>query len=98
MDYIKIELETAASVADAVVEAGVKRLRPIIMTTCTTVLGLAPIIVSRDVLFYDLALVIAGGLLFATLLTLVVIPCLYTMVYWRNETDRPPNRFSTEER
>jgi Cu/Ag efflux pump CusA len=33
------------------------------------------------VLFYDLALVIAGGLLFGTLLTLVVIPCLYAMIY-----------------
>ena len=39
-----------------------RRLRPIVMTTCTTALGLAPIIIARDVLFYELALVIAGGL------------------------------------
>ena len=55
---------------DAVIEAGVRRLRPIVMTTCTTALGLAPIIIARDVLFYDLAVVIAGGLIVGTILTL----------------------------
>ena len=44
-------------------------------------LGLAPIIIARDVLFYDLALVIAGGLLIGTMLTLIVIPCLYGIVF-----------------
>ncbi len=82
IDRIEEERQVRSSVAEAVVEAGVRRLRPIIMTTCTTALGLAPIIVSRDVLFYDLALVIAGGLLIGTVLTLLVIPCLYAMFYW----------------
>ena len=81
IDRIDQERERCETILDAVVEAGVRRLRPIIMTTCTTALGLAPIIVARDVLFYDLALVIAGGLLFGTVLTLVVIPCLYAMVF-----------------
>ena len=85
IDRIEVERTLRGSVAEAVVEAGVRRLRPIIMTTCTTALGLAPIIVARDVLFYDLALVIAGGLLIGTLLTLVVIPCMYAIVY----RDRP---------
>jgi multidrug efflux pump subunit AcrB len=85
IDRIEEERLVRGSVAEAVVEAGVRRLRPIIMATCTTALGLAPIIIARDVLFYDLALVIAGGLLIGTGLTLVVIPCLYAMVY----RDRP---------
>lgn len=70
---------------EAILEAGVQRLRPIVMTTCTTALGLAPIIVSRDVLFYDLAVVVAGGLLVGTVLTLVVTPCLYTVFFKKDD-------------
>lgn len=86
----RIELERAAGVHihQAIVEAGVRRLRPILMTTCTTALGLLPIILSRDVLFYDLAVVIAGGLLVGTLLTLVVVPCLYDLMFWERKKSR----------
>ena len=81
LDRIEIEMAAGREVFDAVVEAGVRRLRPILMTTCTTALGLAPIILSKDVLFYDLAVVIAGGLVVGTVLTLVVCPCLYAVFY-----------------
>ena len=81
IDRIDIERERRQTIAEAIVEAGVRRLRPIVMTTCTTALGLAPIIIAQDVLFYDLALVIAGGLLIGTALTLIVIPCLYAIVF-----------------
>ena len=82
LDRIAIELANGRQHFDAIVEAGVRRLRPIVMTTCTTALGLAPIIISRDVLFYDLAVVIAGGLIVGTVLTLVVAPCLYAIFFW----------------
>ena len=81
LDRIDIELAAGREPFDAVVEAGVRRLRPIIMTTCTTALGLAPIILARDVLFYDLAVVIAGGLLVGTILTLIIAPCLYAVFF-----------------
>lgn len=81
LDRIEIELAAGREHLDAVIEAGVRRLQPIVMTTCTTALGLAPIILSRDVLFYDLAVVIAGGLIVGTLLTLVVAPCLYAIFF-----------------
>ena len=81
LDRIEIEMAAGRTAIDAVVEAGVRRLRPIVMTTCTTALGLAPIIIARDVLFYDLAVVIGGGLLVGTVLTLVVCPCLYAIFY-----------------
>ena len=83
IDRIELERGRRETIAEAVVEAGVRRLRPIVMTTCTTALGLAPIIIARDVLFYDLALVIAGGLVFGTLLTLIVVPCMYAIVFRR---------------
>ncbi|MEQ8824867.1 MAG: efflux RND transporter permease subunit [Filomicrobium sp.] len=87
IDRIDIELETGRSLHTALIEAGVKRFQPIIMTTCTTAMGLLPIIISRDVLFYDLAVVIAGGLLMGTVLTLVVVPCLYAIMFRESPAD-----------
>lgn len=70
-------------VGPALVEAGRLRLRPIIMTTATTVLGLLPMAVGLGdgaALRQPLAVTVIGGLTVATLLTLVVIPCLYSLV------------------
>jgi HAE1 family hydrophobic/amphiphilic exporter-1 len=64
----------------ALVGAGRERLRPILMTTTTTVLGLLPMALGLgpgDELRAPLAITVIGGLLGATLLTLLVIPCLY---------------------
>ncbi len=78
----KIDLERARGIAkhEAIVSASMARLRPIVMTTITTILGLMPLIWARDVLFYDLAVVISGGLVVGTLLTLGVVPILYSLV------------------
>lgn len=84
IDRIEVERESGRPMRQAIVEAGVQRLQPIVMTTCTTALGLAPIILSRDVLFYDLAVVIAGGLIVGTVLTLLVCPCLYAVFFKDN--------------
>ena len=81
IDRVDIERDEGLGVTEAIVAASVKRLRPIIMTTITTVLGLSPLILSRDILFYDLAVVISGGLLIGTVLTLAVVPVLYSLVF-----------------
>jgi HAE1 family hydrophobic/amphiphilic exporter-1 len=67
----------------ALVEAGLKRMRPILMTTATTVLGLLPMalgIGEGAELRAPLAITVIGGLSLATALTLVVIPVVYTLV------------------
>ena len=66
---------------DAVVSAAISRLRPILMSMTTTVLGLLPLIISRDPLFYGLACVMAWGLAIGTVFTLVVVPTLYTLFF-----------------
>ena len=65
----------------AIIEATVSRFRPIWMTTITTILGVMPLIISHDPVFYSLALIIAAGLAFATVLTLGVVPVLYAVLF-----------------
>lgn len=68
---------------DAVMEAGRTRLRPIIMTTITTVLGLAPMALGLgegSEIRTPMAITVIGGLVISTLLTLIVIPVIYTLV------------------
>ncbi len=68
---------------EAVIESGKTRLRPIFMTTMTTVLGLLPLslgIAEGSELQSPMAITVMGGLLVSTILTLFVIPCIYTIV------------------
>jgi HAE1 family hydrophobic/amphiphilic exporter-1 len=84
VDYINmLRREQGMPVRAAVVEAGRLRLRPILMTTTTTVLGLLPLsfaIGAGAELQAALARVVVGGLLASTLITLVLIPAIYVMV------------------
>jgi len=72
--------EAGMPIREAVIEAGSVRLRPIIMTTVTTFLGLLPLalaIGSGTELMQPMAIIAMGGLMSSTLLTLLVIPCTY---------------------
>lgn len=66
---------------EAVVMAAVSRLRPILLMAITTIPGLLPLIVWRDPLFYGLAIVIAFGVAVGTVLTLVVTPVMYSLLF-----------------
>jgi multidrug efflux pump subunit AcrB len=77
LEQIEVEAEGGLGPYDAIVSACLARLRPIVMTALTTILGMMPIIISQDALFYDMAVTIAFGLAFATVLTLGLAPVLY---------------------
>ncbi len=77
------QLRHETDLKDAVISAGTRRLRPILMTTATTVLGLIPMslgIGEGSELQAPLARVIIGGLVSSTLITLIVIPVVYMLV------------------
>ena len=69
---------------NAILDAARDRIRPILMTTLTTILGLLPLAFGREhvggVLYFPLARTVIGGLAAATVLTLVLVPCLYTLL------------------
>jgi HAE1 family hydrophobic/amphiphilic exporter-1 len=83
IDYTNQLRRDGMSVRDALLQAGQVRLRPIIMTTLTTVLGLIPMAVSWGEgaeIRAPMAVAVIGGLLFSTLLTLILIPVAYELL------------------
>lgn len=82
IDRIDIEItEFKRPPADAVVVAAQRRLRPILLTTGTTVLGLLPLWFGGGPMWQPMAISIIFGLMFATLLTLVFVPILYSLFF-----------------
>jgi HAE1 family hydrophobic/amphiphilic exporter-1 len=80
IDYTRQLRDEGYSVHDALIEAGTVRLRPILMTTLTTVLGLVPMAIGWGEgaeIRAPMAITVIGGLLLSTLLTLIFIPVVY---------------------
>lgn len=83
VDYINQLRQGGMERREAIVEAGVTRIRPILMTSITTILGLIDMALSRSAgtsLMQPVAVVCIGGLAYATLMTLFVVPCIYDML------------------
>ena len=83
VDYINQLREQGMTKYEAIVEAGKTRLRPILMTALTTILGLLPMIISSDSgsdMIRPMSVVTIGGLIYGTLLTLFVVPCIYAIL------------------
>jgi multidrug efflux pump subunit AcrB len=88
VEYIERQRRAGRDMTEAVIEAGGIRLRPILMTTLTTVVGMLPLAMgagSGALLMQPLAVAVVGGLLSAMFLTLFLVPCLYVLV--QNGTD-----------
>ena len=83
VDYINQQRLAGMERREAIVDAGTTRLRPILMTSLTTILGLIVTAMAKNAgtsLIQPVALVCIGGLLYATLMTLFVVPCMYEIV------------------
>jgi HAE1 family hydrophobic/amphiphilic exporter-1 len=83
IDYINLNRERGLSIITAVVDGGRSRLRPVLMTTLTTILGMIPLAIGTgqgSEMWRALGIAIIGGMTFSTIITLVLIPALYSMM------------------
>ncbi len=79
IDQINIEISEGKEPFDAVMDASVSRMRPVCMAAVTTVLGMMPLVI--DPFFQGMAVTVMGGLSFATVLTLILVPVFYVIFY-----------------
>lgn len=86
VDYINLNRGRGMSIVQSVVKGGQARLRPVLMTTLTTILGMAPLALSNSEgseLWKSMAITVIGGLSVSTIFTLVVVPTVYAIVAGR---------------
>ncbi|KQL33376.1 efflux RND transporter permease subunit [Psychrobacillus sp. FJAT-21963] len=86
LDRVK-QNEQKMIIRDALVEATATRMRPIFMTAIATICAMLPLLMKQaetgSLVSQSLAIVVIGGLAMATLLTLIIIPCIYELLYFR---------------
>lgn len=101
VDYINLNRERGMSISQSVISGGKSRLRPVLMTSATTVLGMVPMamgIGEGSELWQPMGIAIVGGLTVSTLVTLVIIPVMYCVfasrevVKYRNKHSLKLNR------
>lgn len=93
VDYINKQRLLGHSLEDAVSHAGSVRFRPIVLTSITTFVGLMPIMMDTTIsthIFVPMAISLAFGVLVGTLITLFLVPCLYTILHdFHSGTEAP---------
>ncbi|MFJ8065656.1 efflux RND transporter permease subunit [Psychrobacillus sp. NPDC096426] len=100
LDRVK-QNEQKMIIRDALVEATATRMRPIFMTAIATICAMLPLLMKQaetgSLVSQSLAIVVIGGLAMATLLTLIVIPCIYELLYFRKSKKQRMNQVSEQE-
>ena len=79
MDEIDLQISQGKSPYEALIQSSQSRLRPVMMASMTTILGMIPLL--SDAMFGSMAATIMGGLLFGTFITLIFVPVLYAMFF-----------------
>lgn len=83
VDYMNLLIERGSGVFDAVVAGGKSRLRPVLMTSFTTILGMLPLAIGTGAgseTWQPMGIAVIGGLTFSTILTLFIVPVLYSIL------------------
>lgn len=100
LDRVK-QNELKMIIRDALVEAAATRMRPIFMTAIATICAMLPLLLKKaetgSLVSQSLAIVVIGGLAMATLLTLIVIPCIYELLYFRKSRKQRVKQISNED-
>lgn len=88
VDFINLMRERGYDMYEAIALSGRSRLRPVIMTTATTILGMLPLALSKgsgSELWSPMGIAVIGGLIFSTLVTLVFVPVVYAVFVRKND-------------
>ena len=88
LDEINIGLRAGKTQVQAIIDSAVSRLRPVMMASLTTILGMLPLIV--DPMFQSLSVAIMFGLLAGSIITLIVVPIMYAVFYKVDITELKP--------
>ncbi len=91
VDFINLMRERGHELYEAIAISGRSRLRPVIMTSATTILGMLPLAMSKgsgSELWSPMGVAVIGGLIFSTLVTLVLVPVVYAMFSKRGERNK----------
>ncbi|MFH1320908.1 MAG: efflux RND transporter permease subunit [Bacteroidota bacterium] len=82
VDYINLMCERGLPLTEAIVTSGVSRLRPVLMTTLTTILAMSPLVLSvgeGSETWKPMGVSVIGGLTFSTIITLIIVPVMYAI-------------------
>lgn len=79
IDQINLEVHEGKTHLDAIIDSTISRVRPVVMASATTILGMFPLLF--DIMFSSMAITVMFGLLVGTLITLLVVPALYAVFY-----------------
>ena len=91
IDFINLLRARGQPLAEAIIEAGRSRLRPVLITTLSSVAGMLPMVFGGGegaAMWKPMGATVAGGLLFSMLITLVLVPTLYSLAHSRAERKR----------
>jgi len=94
VEFTRKQRDEGMAIGDAVAMACRVRLRPVLMTSLATILGMVPMALALEAgseQYASLARAIIGGLTVSVLVTVFVVPAAYLLVHRREETPRPPD-------
>lgn len=100
VDYINLMRDRGMDLVEAIALSGKSRLRPVLMTSATTILGMLPLALSKgdgSEIWSPMGIAVIGGLLFSTMVTLVVVPVVYASMAKKGERNKKTevqNKFS----
>ncbi len=99
VDYMNLLIERGSGVFDAVIAGGKSRLRPVLMTSFTTILGMLPLAIGTGAgseTWQPMGIAVIGGLTFSTILTLFIVPVLYSILVNRAQRKEQERREAEE--
>jgi len=94
VDYINLMRDRGYELDEAIIESGKSRLRPVLMTALTTILGMLPLALSTgegSEIWSPMGISVIGGLVFSTIITMIIVPIIYRIFATRGERDKKKN-------